>query len=437
MVLGTLLILCIASTRVAGASTIAISTTPTLKAVDPGTAAVFTLQVENTGPARDVVGLDMSGAPKNWTVLLSDDSLDLGAGQTKSTELTVKPGKDAMTSDVSINVTGTSTTSSSKASVIVKVHVNQVYKLGLQVSPVSATTAGGSTSIAVRVTNDGNGPDHVTISVIPTGGATSWATVGSVSYDMSPGDIKTYTQPLNVPSDTEPNKYQFIVRATSSGPVDDVRKTVDMDVQKGNAVGMALDLNMLILIVVIIFMVVILLLVATIPKKRPAAGTKGATTTGPKARKVKKVVRTDRGDHAEHRKHLERIEKRLEALHEKVERLHDGQKDAALHFEGHLAKHHGERTAVEPLPPPPKPSGELPPVLPPKDYQPGPHPEALRPEGPPENMSVGDDHGELRKKAGTERLSTAPPSKERTKCPKCGGDVEAGWIKCPTCSAQL
>jgi hypothetical protein len=50
-------------------------------------------------------------------------------------------------------------------------------------------------------------------------------------------------------------------------------------------------------------------------------------------------------------------------------------------------------------------------------------------------MSLGDEHGELKKRPDGDGLKTTPPPK--AKCPKCGGDVEASWVKCPTCSSPL
>ena len=135
-------------------------------------------------------------------------------------------------------------------------------------------------------------------------------------------------------------------------------------------------------------------------------------------------------------KHLERIEKRIEELNEKVERLHDSHREVLGLFEDHMVKHH--KKEVSPLPPPPKPS-----LLPARPFsnakftRPGPHPEALHPEGPPENMSLGDDHGELGAKTGPEPLKTTPPRRETKKCSKCGSEVGTDLVKCPTCGAKL
>jgi hypothetical protein len=133
---------------------------------------------------------------------------------------------------------------------------------------------------------------------------------------------------------------------------------------------------------------------------------------------------------------LERIEKRIDELHEKVEHLNDRHREVLGLFEDHMVKHH--KKIVEPLPPPPNPS-----LLPTrqssvaKDARPGPHPEALHPEGPPENMSLGDDYGEIERRTGPEPLKTTIPKKELKKCTKCGGDVKSDLAKCPTCGAKL
>lgn len=159
-----------------------------------------------------------------------------------------------------------------------------------------------------------------------------------------------------------------------------------------------------------------------------------------KKKTIKKVKKKKRPSHTkvtdDQTKLLERIEKRLEELHDKVEHLNDRHREVLGLLEDHLVKHH--KKEVEPLPPPPKPS------LSPhytfstqKHSKPGPHPEALHPEGPPENMSLGDDHGELGPKTGREPLKTTTPNTRIKKCPRCGSEVDTDLVKCPSCSGKL
>ena len=159
----------------------------------------------------------------------------------------------------------------------------------------------------------------------------------------------------------------------------------------------------------------------------------------PKYRKIpkkvkKKVVAEDKSSY-DHYKHLDRIEKRLEDLHEKVEKINDRQREILGQFEDHMVKHH--RNEIDSLPPPPKfPITRSPTPSLTKESRPGPHPEALHPEGPPENMSLGDDSGELGPRTGPEPLKTNPP-KPTKKCPRCKGDVKTDWVKCPACGEKL
>ncbi len=190
--------------------------------------------------------------------------------------------------------------------------------------------------------------------------------------------------------------------------------------------------------VAVIFLVLLVLALLIVPRKKKVhdpESTRPKNLKAPKKVKKKKVVVEDKISY-DHSKHLDRIEKRLEELHEKVEKLNDNNREILGHFEDHMVKHH--KKEVSPLPPPPKPS--LLPPRPPsniKDSRPGPHPEALHPEGPPENMSLGDEHGELGHKTVPEPLKTTAPKKEAKKCAKCNSDVEADWVKCPTCGAKL
>ena len=428
LALGALLALSFAPAHVASAATISISAVQTLKNVDPGSPAVFTLDLSNDGSATDVITLEVTGVPKNWTAIFSDDSLELGAGKSGGTTLTVKPTKDSRTMDVTLNVSALSTVTSGKVYINLKVHVNQIYKLDLQVTPLAAAAPGGTTTVSATIRNDGNGRDHVTATLIPIGASTSWASVATTTYDIDPGETKVFSQVLKVPSDTSPDRYQFTVRARSTGQDVQETKTVDMEVTKGALSGFAMDMTTILIIVAVVFVVVIILAAALTPSKKGKAASKGAATEAPKVRKVKKIAKKD-----DHKEHLDRIEKRIDELHDKVEKIHDNHRETMTHFDEHLAKHHGQRKVPEPLPPPPKPLPEAPQQ--PKGFTPSSNAEALRPEGPPENMSIGDEHGELKKKPDGEGLRTAAPPK--AKCPKCGGDVEAGWVKCPTCSSPL
>jgi hypothetical protein len=427
--------LCLAPPFVSGAS-IEITAAPALKQVDPGTAAVFTLTLQNTGTATDVVTLEVSTVPKNWTSLFSDDSIQIAAGTSGTTSLTIKPSKDALVGDTNLTVTALSTVTSTKATTNLKVRVKQIYKIDLQVTSPGELSAGKTVTIPVSIRNDGNGPDHVTVSVIPTGATTSWAKLGTATYDLGVGESRIYSYTSNVPKDTETDNYIFMIKARSSGDGVEETKNVEVDVQGGSVMGLSIDPLTLSIIAAIIFFVLVVAAILLIPNRKTALDPEATTPKdlkAPKKVKKKKIAAKTTDDHT---KHLDRIEKRIEELHEKVERLHDSHREVMGHFEDHMVKHH--KKEVEPLPPPPKPT--LPPPLPPsksKDLDPGPHPEALHPEGPPENMSLGDAHGELGHMTGPEPLKTAPPKKEAKKCSNCGSAVEPDWVKCPTCSGKL
>jgi len=430
-----LIALCLAPSYTYGAS-VELSATPNLKSVDPGTAAVFTLTAQNSGTATDVVTLEVGTVPKNWTTLFSDDSIQVAAGASGTTSLTVKPSKDALAGDTNITVTALSTVTSTKATTSLKVRVEHIYKINLEVSNPGEIKAGESVNIPVFLRNDGNGPDHVTVSVIPTGATTSWAKLGTATYDLGVGESKIYGYTSSIPKDTETGSYIFMIKARSSGDGVQETKNVQADVQGTSGVGFSMDPLTMSIIAAIIFFVLIVAAILIVPSKAKAPGPEATTPKDlkrPKKVKKKKVVAKASDDHT---KHLDRIEKRIEELHEKVERLHDSHKEVMGHFEDHMVKHH--KKEVEPLPPPPKPT--LPPPLPPspaKGTEPGTLPEALHPEGPPENMSLGDAHGEIGHKTGPEPLKTATPKKDLKKCSKCGGDVETDWVKCPSCGAKL
>jgi hypothetical protein len=187
----------------------------------------------------------------------------------------------------------------------------------------------------------------------------------------------------------------------------------------------------------VVFSVPIVLALLVVPRKKKAPDPEA---TRPKALKVlkkvkkEKVVAEDKVSY-DHSLHLGKIEKRLEVLQEEIDRLNDSHREVLGYFEEHMVKHH--KKEVPPLPPPPKPilTRSLPSSTT-KVSKPGPHPEALHPEGPPENMSLGDEHGELGHKTGPEPLKTASPKKEAKKCAKCGSEVGTDMVKCPTCGAR-
>ena len=448
LVMGALLAICLSvvPTNVTAASTVSISSSPALKQVDPGVSTTFSLTVQNIGAASDVIELDITGTPKNWTVTFADDSLEVAAGKSVSTTLSVKPTKDAATGDTTFNITATSTMATGKASVLVKVRVKQVYKLDLQIAPIGAVSAGNSASIVISLRNDGNGQDHVTLSIIPNGASTYWAQAGTKTFDLGPGQSTAYTHIVPVAKDITDDRYQFIVRARSSGTGVEETKSVDIVVENGAAATFTFDTMTLTVLAIVVFIVLAILAAAFTPKRKAdVPSTTPSATAGVKKVKRKKIRAQGPSskDLEEHKKHLERIEKRIDELHDKVEFMHKGHSDLIGHFEEHLTDHHGKKKVVvvpPPLPPPPMPPKEgavLSQETEAISASPGPHPEALHPEGPPENMSLGDEHGELAKKTGSDKLPTVKPAPGGKKCPKCSGDVEPDWMKCPSCSSKL
>jgi len=133
---------------------------------------------------------------------------------------------------------------------------------------------------------------------------------------------------------------------------------------------------------------------------------------------------------------LDRIEKRLEDLKKNQEKLHEHilqiQKyhhNFTSHFQLHLIKHHGEKsdTTVEGVDPKEEVKEDAGPM------EPGPMEEALPPEGPPENMSIGDEQGEIRPR----KEEDGAPATSDGKCPRCSRDVESDWIRCAHCRYLL
>jgi hypothetical protein len=424
-------------------SSVELSTNPSLRQVDPGSSAIFTLTVKNLGAVQDVIDLEISTMPKNWTVMFSDTTLELDPDESDTVSLSIKPSKEALTGDSEFTVTGTSTMDATSSSVKVTVRVKQVHQLSMGLSTVGEVSAGGSTSFTVAVTNIGNGPDTVSIRIVPVGEATSWFVTVTTTMELEPGEKDVHTQSLSVPSDTEGGRYTLTVKASSSGNDADVTKDLVFQVKEAPSSGFELETWMLLMLIIIMFMVIAVLAAVYTPsrsEKKGAEATASQATqqvaghpslgTAPVTKVKKRRKRKLRKDDEQ----LGRIEKRLEELHTNHEKLHEhilqlqkNHNQSMSHFQLHLIKHHGEKGEEE--------------VEDKEDevvedeagpMEPGPVEEALPPEGPPENMSIGDEQGEIR-----ERKEEDTPPTSAVKCPRCSGDIEKDWVRCAHCGYLL
>lgn len=415
------------------AASVDLSSSPTLRQVEPGSPAIFTLDVKNLGSSQDVFTLDITVVPKNWTALFTDTTVEVWPGETESVSLTIRPSSDALASTEDFTVTATSELDSSWHSVDIKVGVKQVFRLDLSVSQVSTVSAGGSTDYTVTVVNEGNGQDEVSLSIVPLGETASWAQTYTKKVDLGPGMREVHSQTISVPSDTGAGAYSFLVRARSSGAGVDESKELVLDVK--GAPSSELKLEPWMMVVIMIVVAVVIAFLAARATSKPVE--KAPEPEPPK--KVKKVKRKKAGSKSkvdEHHDRLERIERRIENLHDHVMEIHSNHDQVMGHFQHHLIRHHDVDEDELELK---KDEGKLPPIdehleggekeeeATPEDrdiekeMEPSPSSDADL-EGPTESMSIGDEYGELR----------APRA-----CPRCGEKTEEDWVRCASCGYLL
>jgi len=193
------------------------------KEVEAGKRVYYSFDVTNKGNAVDTFNLvvDTSSLPDGWDASLDQDKIsNLGVDEniTLTDVLVVKAPDDAAADvETSIIVTISSDYNSSINSTYTsRTTVLQNYepKLAISGSDTMSAKPEEQVNFTIRITNDGNGEDDISLSLI--GGNSSWGQLGDSAFTLQAGTNATTTLRVTPPKDTEAkNGYILVVRATS------------------------------------------------------------------------------------------------------------------------------------------------------------------------------------------------------------------------------
>jgi uncharacterized membrane protein len=204
----------------------------TTKTVDPGSQAVFTVKVKNTGNGDDTFQVDKSGTHSNWAQLSATD-ISLKAEETRDITLSVAvPSGTSSDESARITVTATSKGSASSADEILLV-VNVKQKTGVEVSAkVTRITLkqGDQQTISFYVTNKGNGDD--TFDLKATGTTASWVKFSPTKLSLDPQARKDSKVTIKVPSDAAAQEHTVTLTAKSAAGGDQASVTITVEVEK-------------------------------------------------------------------------------------------------------------------------------------------------------------------------------------------------------------
>ena len=186
----------------------------TRKTTDASSGINYTVQVRNTGNISDTINLTTSG---NVSATLNRNSVSLNAGA--STNVTVSISGSALTAagEYEVDVKATSQGDTTKtAEVTTTTTILPVYSIALTgVGDLTTKTSDASAGVSyrVRVTNNGNTRD--TISLTTSGDVN--ATLSPSTIALNRGSSRTVTLRISGTVLTAAGEYEVKVKATSKG----------------------------------------------------------------------------------------------------------------------------------------------------------------------------------------------------------------------------
>ncbi len=185
----------------------------------PGDTVAFTVQVRNNGTGTDSFTVTASNATQAGLVTVTGSPITLAGGAsgsiTVSVAIRVSPAPAA--GDYYYTVTAKSSGNSSRtAAVELRVTVNQTYSLASTVAPsYQAATPGTVVTYNISVTNNGNGPDTVTLQ--RSGANQTWVSFPTGSGTIAAGARMNFSVQVSAPSWSAPGDTVLNVRAVSGG----------------------------------------------------------------------------------------------------------------------------------------------------------------------------------------------------------------------------
>jgi len=208
---------------------IAVTVDKTTDSANPGASADFTISVTNVGNGDDTVSLESMGASE-WSPTLAESELTIASGATSTTLLSITVPSDASANAQSgmVMVHAYSEACGNdkqdcdyKGQISVSLRASQVYDITAGyysnetdvVKDTASVQEGISIQMKFTLTNNGNGNDEVTLSLV---NAPEWITLGQTNALVGPGQTMILTIDVQQPSSDARGDHTFQITATSA-----------------------------------------------------------------------------------------------------------------------------------------------------------------------------------------------------------------------------
>ena len=186
---------------------------------NPGSSVTFTVTVRNNGTGLDNFTVAATNTTQAGLVTLSSSTLSLATGGTGNVTVTVAvtslpaPAAGVYYYGVTVRSSGNA---SRLSTVTLALTVNQTFALQATVTPsYQAADPGATASYTVSVTNNGNGPDGVTLQ--KAGLNQSWVTFPTGNGTVAAGARRNFTVQVTTPSWAPEGATLLQVTAVSDG----------------------------------------------------------------------------------------------------------------------------------------------------------------------------------------------------------------------------
>ncbi|GAB4203169.1 MAG: NEW3 domain-containing protein [Roseiflexaceae bacterium] len=199
------------------APTLSVATSTPQNGTPGGPAVVFNHTLTNSGSAAGTFTLSATG-PSGWTVSVTPPSVSLnsGANQAVQVSVTVPPGTDAGSYNITVTAAVGGQTDQKVDTVIVPLTPGLTFT-----PPTQDKTAGPGQQVCFdhTLTNTGNGQDTFSFTVTPQAGWPTPPTIAPVAnVTLAKGASQTVTVCITVPQGTTSSTYsvQVVARSTTA-----------------------------------------------------------------------------------------------------------------------------------------------------------------------------------------------------------------------------
>jgi PKD repeat protein len=217
---------------------VSLASSPKSKTLRPGEEGVFIVTVGNGGNGKDTFTLFLSGDNYRWGSM-DRSEVTLDAGSSVSVSLRVSPPIDAVAASVAkLTIRAVSTFDpNTVAQTQVTATCTQVYSIGLMSEKTKVEVeTGKSSTFNVKLSNNGNGDDRISIKA--TGAAGKWFTITPSSSTVTKGSMKSVPVKVEIPGDATAQDYQVTLTAYAGDNSTVSSTIITLVVKKGSVAGM-------------------------------------------------------------------------------------------------------------------------------------------------------------------------------------------------------